>query len=270
MVPGRRQRACPGLRYGRRLGDRQIRPARDQYRRHPWGWRHAAPGTRRGQSHRHGDGAQQPHPQRRRSPALRAGEPGRAARALPRRSAGAGDAECRRAPLAVRLGKQAVNLAFESFLSAGLADERRLFYFLFASQDQKRGYGSFSPRSAPRSGRVNDRRIVARYCQSVLCRPRQIFRLCEAPSLSVIGTSATEQRRSKLHPANKREIASQKTLLRNCHVTASHSWCIPCTLRDEAVHRFISRLLHTKRAAGFATTCFCLNEVRGALWSYSQ
>ena len=49
-----------------------------------------------------------------------------------------------RAPLAVRLGKQAVNLAFESFLSAGLADERRLFYFLFASQDQKEGMAAFS------------------------------------------------------------------------------------------------------------------------------
>jgi enoyl-CoA hydratase len=42
-----------------------------------------------------------------------------------------------RAPLAVRLGKEAVNHAFESFLSDGLADERRAFYFLFASKDQK-------------------------------------------------------------------------------------------------------------------------------------
>lgn len=48
-----------------------------------------------------------------------------------------------RAPLAVRLGKEAVNHAFESFLSDGLADERRAFYLLFASQDQKEGMQAF-------------------------------------------------------------------------------------------------------------------------------
>ncbi len=48
-----------------------------------------------------------------------------------------------RAPLAVRLGKEAVNQAFESFLSDGLADERRAFYILFASQDQKEGMKAF-------------------------------------------------------------------------------------------------------------------------------
>jgi enoyl-CoA hydratase len=48
-----------------------------------------------------------------------------------------------RAPLAVRLGKEAVNHAFESFLSDGLVDERRAFYLLFASQDQKEGMQAF-------------------------------------------------------------------------------------------------------------------------------
>jgi enoyl-CoA hydratase len=48
-----------------------------------------------------------------------------------------------RAPLAVRLGKEAVNHAFESFLTDGLADERRAFYILFASQDQKEGMQAF-------------------------------------------------------------------------------------------------------------------------------
>lgn len=48
-----------------------------------------------------------------------------------------------RAPLAVRLGKEAVNHAYESFLSDGLADERRAFYFLFASKDQKEGMQAF-------------------------------------------------------------------------------------------------------------------------------
>jgi enoyl-CoA hydratase len=48
-----------------------------------------------------------------------------------------------RAPLAIRLGKEAVNHSFESFLSDGLADERRAFYLLFASQDQKEGMQAF-------------------------------------------------------------------------------------------------------------------------------
>ena len=48
-----------------------------------------------------------------------------------------------RAPLAVRLAKEAVNHAFDSFLSDGLADERRSFYMLFATQDQKEGMAAF-------------------------------------------------------------------------------------------------------------------------------
>ena len=54
-----------------------------------------------------------------------------------------------RAPLAVRLGKQAVNHAFESFLAEGLADERRSFYFLFASSDQKEGMQAFVEKRDP-------------------------------------------------------------------------------------------------------------------------
>ncbi len=48
-----------------------------------------------------------------------------------------------RAPLAVRLAKEAVNHAFESHLADGMADERRAFYFLFASEDQKEGMRAF-------------------------------------------------------------------------------------------------------------------------------
>jgi len=48
-----------------------------------------------------------------------------------------------RAPLAVRLGKEMVNLAFETPLSQGIAAERRSFYFLFASADQKEGMQAF-------------------------------------------------------------------------------------------------------------------------------
>ncbi len=48
-----------------------------------------------------------------------------------------------RAPLAVRLAKEAVNHALDSFLSDGLAHERRAFYFLFSTQDQKEGMAAF-------------------------------------------------------------------------------------------------------------------------------
>jgi enoyl-CoA hydratase len=54
-----------------------------------------------------------------------------------------------RAPLAVRLGKEAVNHAFESFLADGLADERRAFYLLFSSQDQKEGMAAFVEKRKP-------------------------------------------------------------------------------------------------------------------------
>jgi enoyl-CoA hydratase len=54
-----------------------------------------------------------------------------------------------RAPLAVRLGKEAVDHAFESFLAEGLADERRSFYLLFATQDQKEGMKAFVEKRQP-------------------------------------------------------------------------------------------------------------------------
>jgi enoyl-CoA hydratase len=46
-------------------------------------------------------------------------------------------------PLAVRLAKEAVLKAFEGPLSDGLATERRSFYFLFATEDQKEGMHAF-------------------------------------------------------------------------------------------------------------------------------
>jgi enoyl-CoA hydratase len=49
-----------------------------------------------------------------------------------------------RAPLAIRFAKEAINYAFDSFLSDGLMAERRAFYLLFASQDQKEGMAAFS------------------------------------------------------------------------------------------------------------------------------
>ncbi len=48
-----------------------------------------------------------------------------------------------RAPLAVMFGKEMVNKAFDTFLTEGLGDERRSFYLLFASEDQKEGMSAF-------------------------------------------------------------------------------------------------------------------------------
>ncbi|MFW5940745.1 MAG: enoyl-CoA hydratase-related protein [bacterium] len=48
-----------------------------------------------------------------------------------------------RAPVAVRMAKEAVNAAFEMPLQAALAHERRLFYFLFSTEDQKEGMDAF-------------------------------------------------------------------------------------------------------------------------------
>src|SRR3981081_3322094 len=46
-------------------------------------------------------------------------------------------------PLALRLAKEAVNKSLEAPLSEGLADERKNFYFLFATEDQKEGMRAF-------------------------------------------------------------------------------------------------------------------------------
>ena len=59
-----------------------------------------------------------------------------------------------RAPVAIRLGKEAVNAAFETSLGSGLAYERRLFYMLFATEDQKEGMDAFvNKRKAEWKGR---------------------------------------------------------------------------------------------------------------------
>ena len=48
-----------------------------------------------------------------------------------------------RPPVAVRFAKEAINKAYETSLSEGLEFERRLFYFLFATDDQKEGMRAF-------------------------------------------------------------------------------------------------------------------------------
>ena len=54
-----------------------------------------------------------------------------------------------RAPLAVRLGKKMVRQAQESFLTQGVADERRGFYSLFGTHDQAEGMQAFQEKRPP-------------------------------------------------------------------------------------------------------------------------
>lgn len=54
-----------------------------------------------------------------------------------------------RAPVAVRLAKEAVNASFEMPLRAGLDHERRLFYLLFGTADQKEGMDAFVNKRRP-------------------------------------------------------------------------------------------------------------------------
>jgi enoyl-CoA hydratase len=55
----------------------------------------------------------------------------------------------KRAPIAVKTAKAAVNEAFETSLKDGLAYERRVFYDLFETQDQKEGMKAFLEKRDP-------------------------------------------------------------------------------------------------------------------------
>jgi len=54
-----------------------------------------------------------------------------------------------RAPLAVRAAKRMINHSYESFLKDGLAEEKQVFYNLFASEDQKEGMQAFIEKRKP-------------------------------------------------------------------------------------------------------------------------
>ena len=59
-----------------------------------------------------------------------------------------------KAPVALRLAKESVNRALETPLQEGLAVERKNFYFLFATEDQKEGMRAFlEKRKAQFTGR---------------------------------------------------------------------------------------------------------------------
>jgi enoyl-CoA hydratase len=55
-----------------------------------------------------------------------------------------------RAPLAIRMGKESVNRACETSLELGIAEERKAFYFLFDSDDQKEGMQAFVEKREPK------------------------------------------------------------------------------------------------------------------------
>lgn len=55
----------------------------------------------------------------------------------------------RQAPIAARLVKESVNRALETPLSEGLAQERKSFYFLFGTEDQKEGMAAFLEKRRP-------------------------------------------------------------------------------------------------------------------------
>lgn len=54
-----------------------------------------------------------------------------------------------RSPLAVRLAKESILNAYETPLSAGLEHERKSFYLLFATEDQKEGMRAFIEKREP-------------------------------------------------------------------------------------------------------------------------
>jgi enoyl-CoA hydratase len=54
-----------------------------------------------------------------------------------------------RAPLAVQAAKKMINEAYERSLSDGLYEERREFYNLFATEDQKEGMRAFIEKREP-------------------------------------------------------------------------------------------------------------------------
>jgi enoyl-CoA hydratase len=52
-------------------------------------------------------------------------------------------------PIAVHMAKESVNKAFDSTLQEGLSFERKNFYMLFASEDQKEGMNAFVEKRKP-------------------------------------------------------------------------------------------------------------------------
>ena len=127
----------------------EVRPAGDQPRRAPRRRRHAAAHARGRQGARDGHDPHRPH-------AVGA----RGALVRPRRRVVAKEAwldEAKRvageiaakAPVAVRLAKEAIDQAFESPLAAGVELERRSFFLARASEDADEGLRAFLEKRPP-------------------------------------------------------------------------------------------------------------------------
>ena len=132
--------ACDLIVAGRR---RRLRPAGDPDRDHPRRRWHATADARAGQGQGDGD-----DPHRRPAAGAEAAARGLVSRVVAREQtlpeALALAAEiASQPPLAVMAAKEAVNRAFELSLEAGLEFERRNFFLLFASEDQKEGMAAF-------------------------------------------------------------------------------------------------------------------------------
>jgi enoyl-CoA hydratase len=56
---------------------------------------------------------------------------------------------CTKGPVALRIGKEAVNKSYEMTLMEGIQYERKLFYMLFATDDQKEGMAAFVEKRKP-------------------------------------------------------------------------------------------------------------------------
>jgi enoyl-CoA hydratase len=54
-----------------------------------------------------------------------------------------------RAPVAIRAAKRMINQAFERSLAEALAEEKQVFYNLFATEDQKEGMQAFTEKRTP-------------------------------------------------------------------------------------------------------------------------
>lgn len=55
-----------------------------------------------------------------------------------------------RAPIAIRVAKESVNATYEMTLAEGIRLERRNFYFLFSTDDQKEGMNAFVDKREPK------------------------------------------------------------------------------------------------------------------------
>jgi enoyl-CoA hydratase len=55
----------------------------------------------------------------------------------------------RKSPIAVQMAKDAVLKAFDTPIQEGLLHERKNFYMLFSTEDQKEGMAAFSEKRQP-------------------------------------------------------------------------------------------------------------------------